>query len=190
MPRIGFCPRKAGYFARMDRPADRGSTAAFCAWIIRKARRHSRWCRRIDSARQCRASATSRLRKPARSPGATLPAHPFYDVPSRAGPPRRRWTPRVDRQRSTRPGWEWSGGENDGKLHGPLRLGEIRFERPPKGGLVDLELEEIQITASCPASRRCLAYAALVDGPDGPEFQFTARALRIRRCRPWCVGNC
>jgi hypothetical protein len=74
-------------------------------------------------------------------------------------------------------GWNWSGGENDGKLHGPLRLGEIRFERPPKGGLVDLELEEILITASCPASRRCLAYAALVEGSDGPGFQFTARAL-------------
>jgi hypothetical protein len=24
--------------------------------------------------------------------------------------------------------WKWFGGENDGKLHGPLRLGEIRLE--------------------------------------------------------------
>jgi hypothetical protein len=25
-------------------------------------------------------------------------------------------------------GWTWFGGENDGKLHGPLRVGEIRIE--------------------------------------------------------------
>jgi hypothetical protein len=26
------------------------------------------------------------------------------------------------------PGWEWFGGENDGKIRGPLRVGEIRLE--------------------------------------------------------------
>jgi hypothetical protein len=39
------------------------------------------------------------------------------------------------------PGWKWFGGENDGKIHGPLRLGEIRLEA---GGLKDsgrLELD-------------------------------------------------
>lgn len=75
------------------------------------------------------------------------------------------------------PGWEWSGGENDGKLHGPLRLAELRFNRPPDPTVVELELEEILVTSSCPESKRCLADAALVDGTTGPEFQFTARAL-------------
>jgi hypothetical protein len=75
------------------------------------------------------------------------------------------------------PGWEWAGGENDGKLHGPLRLGEIRFDRPPESGLVDLELEEVIVLSSCPESKRCLPSAALVDGPDGPAFQFAVHAL-------------
>ena len=73
--------------------------------------------------------------------------------------------------------WEWSGGENDGKLHGPLRIGEIRFERPAIPGVVELELEEIQVAASCPASKRCLANAEFVEGPGGPGFRFSARAL-------------
>jgi hypothetical protein len=75
------------------------------------------------------------------------------------------------------PGWEWFGGENDGKFHGPLRLGEIRFERPATGGVVELELEEVIIDSSCPASKRCLVTAACEEGSDGPEYRFTARAL-------------
>ncbi len=72
--------------------------------------------------------------------------------------------------------WEWFGGENDGKLHGPLRLAEIRFVRPATS-LVELELEEIQVDALCPAAKRCLSDASLVSSPDGDRFQFTARAL-------------
>jgi hypothetical protein len=74
-------------------------------------------------------------------------------------------------------GWEWSGGENDGKLHGPLRVGEIRLERPPDGGVIDVELEEILIEASCPSSKRCLVSAALYSEAAEPEFRFVARAL-------------
>jgi hypothetical protein len=75
------------------------------------------------------------------------------------------------------PDWHWSGGENDGKLHGPLRLGEIRFDRPAIPTLVELELEEILVQASCPASKRCLITAATLDSPNGPQFEFSARTL-------------
>jgi hypothetical protein len=74
-------------------------------------------------------------------------------------------------------GWEWSGGENDGRLHGPLRIGEIRFERPTPPGVVELELEEIIVQSSCPAAKRILVNAALEEGPEEPRFRFTARAL-------------
>jgi len=75
------------------------------------------------------------------------------------------------------PGWEWSGGENDGRLHGPLRLGEIRFERPEPPGRIALELEEVLVESSAPASKRCLASAEVVDSPAGPEFRFSVRTL-------------
>jgi hypothetical protein len=75
------------------------------------------------------------------------------------------------------PGWEWAGGENDGKIHGPLRLGELRFERPANAGTLELELEEIIVESSAPAAKRCLANAALIEGLAGPAFEFTARAL-------------
>jgi hypothetical protein len=75
------------------------------------------------------------------------------------------------------PGWEWYGGENDGKIHGPLRLGGIRFERPAAAGLLEVELEEIMVDSSCPVDRRSLASATVVDGPSGPEFRFDIRVL-------------
>jgi hypothetical protein len=75
------------------------------------------------------------------------------------------------------PGWEWFGGENDGNLHGPLRVGEIRFERPGDQDVLQLELEELLIQASCPASKRCLVSAATTDAVDEPQFDFTVRTL-------------
>jgi hypothetical protein len=75
------------------------------------------------------------------------------------------------------PGWEWSGGENDGRLHGPLRLGEIRFERPDQPDLIALELEEVLVESSAPASKRCLVSAEVMESPAGPEFRFAVRTL-------------
>jgi len=74
-------------------------------------------------------------------------------------------------------GWDWSGGENDGKLHGPLRLGELRFLRPPNPGVVELELEEILVTAVCPPQRRCLVAASMATSDAEQRFQFEGRAL-------------
>jgi hypothetical protein len=42
---------------------------------------------------------------------------------------------------------------------------------------VDLELEDVLVEASCPADKRCLASAALIDGVAGPEFRLQVRAL-------------
>jgi len=75
------------------------------------------------------------------------------------------------------PDWGWSGGENDGQLHGPLRLGEIRFERPKSSEVVKLELEEILVESSAPPNKRCLAHAEVLDSPSGPDFLFSVRTL-------------
>jgi hypothetical protein len=90
------------------------------------------------------------------------------------------------------PAWEWFGGQNDGKLHGPLRVGEIRFERPASQGIVELELEELILHASSPASKRCLAAAATTDDPHNPEFEFAVRALTetpIQSVAHWELRN-
>jgi hypothetical protein len=90
------------------------------------------------------------------------------------------------------PGWDWFGGENDGQLHGPLRVGEIRFERPRNRGVIEFELEELLIQASCPASKRCLVAAATTDSPDGPQFEFTVRTLTeapIESVLHWALRN-
>lgn len=57
------------------------------------------------------------------------------------------------------PGWEWFGGENDGKIHGPLRVGEIRFGANGDKVRCNLELLGLTIDSNCPAERRCVMVA-------------------------------
>ncbi len=57
------------------------------------------------------------------------------------------------------PGWEWRGGENDGKIHGPLRLGEIRLDAGGGSEVCTLDLLEVVVEASCPADKRCVLLA-------------------------------
>jgi hypothetical protein len=64
------------------------------------------------------------------------------------------------------PGWQWFGGENDGKIHGPLRLGEIRLEANRVNDSCALEMLSATIEGSCRAEKRCVmtAEARTVDG--------------------------
>ena len=74
-------------------------------------------------------------------------------------------------------GWEWHSGENDGKLHGPLRLGEIQFLANNRPDRCKLELREIVIDGSCPPEKRAIL---LAEGPGDigdPAFRVKARAL-------------
>jgi hypothetical protein len=75
------------------------------------------------------------------------------------------------------PGWQWFGGENDGKLHGPLRLGQIRLEA---NGLKDfglLELISIAVEGSCPADRQCVMVAKTELAQEKVSFQVELRSL-------------
>ncbi|MBN2328004.1 MAG: beta-galactosidase [Candidatus Omnitrophica bacterium] len=60
-------------------------------------------------------------------------------------------------------GWEWHGGENDGKIHGPMRLAEIRVENNGQNNIIDLELLGIDVQASCAPQKQCVLTAEFKD---------------------------
>jgi len=80
------------------------------------------------------------------------------------------------------PGWEWSGGENDGRLHGPIRLGEIRIEG---GGVKDhpaLDLSSVIVEASSASARRCILVAEKSGGGaagSGDRQRFVAEVRAV-----------
>lgn len=57
-------------------------------------------------------------------------------------------------------GWQWMGGENDGRIHGPIRVGEIRLESNGLSDRCELELVSIKVEGSAPAPRRCVMSAS------------------------------
>ena len=75
------------------------------------------------------------------------------------------------------PGWQWFSGENDGKIHGPLRVGEIRLEAAGQKDRCNLELLSLSIDGNCPAERRCVMVASTKVGEGGSQFRAEIRAL-------------
>jgi GH35 family endo-1,4-beta-xylanase len=57
------------------------------------------------------------------------------------------------------PGWQCGGGENDGKLHGTVRVGEIRFEANGRKDRVELELTGLTVEGDAPADSLCVLTA-------------------------------
>jgi len=76
-------------------------------------------------------------------------------------------------------GWRWYGGENDGKLHGPLRIGGITFDAADKKGIVELELVEIRVKTACEPNRCCVLMAE----KRGSAFVARARSLSAEPAR-------
>jgi hypothetical protein len=56
-------------------------------------------------------------------------------------------------------GWQWSEGENDGRIHGPLRLGQLRFDANNARDQVSLELLSITVEGQQPANKLCVLTA-------------------------------
>ena len=77
-------------------------------------------------------------------------------------------------------GWTWHGGENDGKIHGPIRLAELRIEAGDKKDTVELVIESIQIDASAPADRQILMTARNDSTDKGLRFSADLRAFSDR----------
>ncbi|MDX9754735.1 MAG: beta-galactosidase, partial [bacterium] len=74
-------------------------------------------------------------------------------------------------------GWIWGGGENDGKIHGPLRLGEIRIESNGKKEALDLTLLDLRVDASCMPQNQCLLTASLDESQETPRFRASLQSL-------------
>ncbi|HWQ93367.1 MAG TPA: beta-galactosidase, partial [Clostridia bacterium] len=75
------------------------------------------------------------------------------------------------------PGWEWHGGENDGKIHGPLRVAEIRVVGNGQPVKCELQLDELVVDASCPGEKQCVLLAESRGTSQPEEFNVTVRAL-------------
>jgi len=79
------------------------------------------------------------------------------------------------------PGWEWFGGENDGKIHGPLRLAELRFEANGFTEKCTVEIERIELEGHCPAERAVLMTARTPDQAGAVQFVCDLRAFSVRK---------
>jgi hypothetical protein len=74
-------------------------------------------------------------------------------------------------------GWQWQGGENDGKIHGPLRLGDIRLEANGLANSGTLELVTFTVEGQCPSNQLCTMTADYVAASPKSEFRVELRAL-------------
>jgi len=74
-------------------------------------------------------------------------------------------------------GWRWFGGENDGALHGPLRVARISLEAQDRRDTGQLELIDLRVTALCPQTKSCTMYAAFRQKDNTGDFVATARNL-------------
>jgi hypothetical protein len=75
------------------------------------------------------------------------------------------------------PGWEWSGGENDGKIHGPLRLVEIQLAANGHTDKCVLELRDVVIDAACSDEKRAVLVAE--SKTDNADSHFLARMRAV-----------
>jgi hypothetical protein len=72
-------------------------------------------------------------------------------------------------------GWQWRGGENDGKIHGPLRIGEIKFLANGNADQCDIELLGITVDGRCPADKLLVMTAD--SQAEKPAFRAELRSL-------------
>ncbi len=75
------------------------------------------------------------------------------------------------------PGWEWSGGENDGKLHGPLRVAEIRVEAGRAKDRCTLECISLLAEVHCPPAKRFVLVAGAREREGKTGFEASLRGL-------------
>jgi hypothetical protein len=74
-------------------------------------------------------------------------------------------------------GWRWFYGENDGKIHGPLRLRGIWLEAAGKNDSGELELLEVRSRSKYDSDRACIFSAERRESGGGSEFVATLRSL-------------
>jgi len=75
------------------------------------------------------------------------------------------------------PDWQWFEGENDGKIHGPIRLGEIRLESGGIRDRFDLEMLSVAVETASPADHLCVMTARTDDSNGHTVFTAEPRCL-------------
>ena len=78
------------------------------------------------------------------------------------------------------PGWSYHSGENDGKIHGPLRVTGLVLEKGPRVDAGTLELLEIGLRTRCSPQRHCILTARTRTGDRGNEFVATIQSMASR----------
>ena len=81
------------------------------------------------------------------------------------------------------PGWRWFWGENDGKLHGPLRIGRIYLDAAGRADRGTLELLDIRVKTACPPDRCFVLVARRHSTAGGQAFTATVRSLAAKPIR-------
>ncbi len=74
-------------------------------------------------------------------------------------------------------GWKWRSGENDGRIHGPLRLTEIAVLGNGKEEKCSLELINVRIEASSPPDKKCQITARTREIDGRNHFTATLRSI-------------
>ena len=80
-------------------------------------------------------------------------------------------------------GWRWFGGENDGKIHGPLRITGLFLDAAGKTEAGQLEMIDIRVTSRCPADRTSVLTAELRAAKPAPQFVGVVRSMASRAFR-------
>jgi hypothetical protein len=74
-------------------------------------------------------------------------------------------------------GWTWHGGENDGKIHGPLRLGGISLQANGVTNTGTLELLDFTVEGQCPVDKLCVMTADVAGEAVDDGFKVELRSL-------------
>ena len=77
-------------------------------------------------------------------------------------------------------GWKWFGGENDGKIHGPLRITGISIDKADRQDTAQLEFVGIRIKADYKPDQAGVLINELRDEPAGKHFVATLRSILTR----------
>ena len=79
---------------------------------------------------------------------------------------------------ATPPGndWNWAGGENDGKIHGPMRLGRIDFVSSQTGE-IDLKDVDIILVTTAPNDSILMQYAETLSDNENIHFIWNGQVV-------------
>lgn len=77
-------------------------------------------------------------------------------------------------------GWKWYGGENDGRLHGPLRITRLSLDCNGKRDSGELELLNIVLDAECSPRRLVTMAAEFREASEQSQFVARLRSLSDR----------